>query len=106
MTAGYNPAAKFDVKIWDIEFRKTASRTLMARVYQPQGGVARCRDTVVLAGAHELNHLVGRVADLDVDLAPGLLLEGMNPVDLRIVLPALRISRPGDDVQCPLAGAD
>ncbi len=36
MTA-YNPAAKFDIKVNDVEFRKTPTRTLMARVYQPQG---------------------------------------------------------------------
>ncbi|MEQ1772258.1 MAG: alpha/beta hydrolase [Burkholderiales bacterium] len=35
--ANYNPAAKFEIKVSDIEFRKTATRTLMARVYQPQG---------------------------------------------------------------------
>ena len=37
MPASYNPAAKYDVKIWDEEFRKTPTRTLMARIYQPQG---------------------------------------------------------------------
>ena len=37
MPAAYNPAAKYDVKIWDEEFRKTPTRTLMARIYQPQG---------------------------------------------------------------------
>jgi len=37
MTAAYNPAAQFEVKAWDVEFRRTPSRTLMARVYQPQG---------------------------------------------------------------------
>src|SRR5688572_17424924 len=33
----YNPAAQFDIKVWDVEFRKTPSRMLMARIYQPQG---------------------------------------------------------------------
>lgn len=33
----YNPAAKFEIKVWDVEFRKTAKRALMARIYQPQG---------------------------------------------------------------------
>ena len=34
----YNPAAKFDLKVSDTEFRRTAKgRQLMARVYQPQG---------------------------------------------------------------------
>ena len=33
----YNPAAKFDIKVSDVPFRKTAKgRQLMARVYQPQ----------------------------------------------------------------------
>ena len=33
----YNPAAQFQVKEWDVEFRRTPKRTLMARIYQPQG---------------------------------------------------------------------
>ena len=33
----YNPAAQFEIKVWDVEFRKTPSRMLMARIYQPQG---------------------------------------------------------------------
>ena len=34
----YNPAAKLDIKVSDVPFRKTAKgRQLMARVYQPQG---------------------------------------------------------------------
>lgn len=37
MTTAYNPAARFDIRIWETEFRKTPSRTLMARIYQPQG---------------------------------------------------------------------
>lgn len=37
MTVAYNRAGKFEIKVWDIEFRKTAKRTLMARIYQPQG---------------------------------------------------------------------
>jgi acetyl esterase len=36
MTA-YNPAGKFEIKVWDTEFRRTPKRTLMARIYQPQG---------------------------------------------------------------------
>jgi len=36
--ATYNPAAKFDVAVSDVEFRRTAAgRLLMARVYQPAG---------------------------------------------------------------------
>jgi len=37
MSTRYDPDASFEVKTWDTEFRKTASRTLLARVYQPQG---------------------------------------------------------------------
>lgn len=37
MTATYNPAAKFDISISEVEFRRTPSRTLMARIYQPHG---------------------------------------------------------------------
>jgi acetyl esterase/lipase len=34
----YNPAAKFEIQVFDTEFRRTAKgRQLMARVYQPQG---------------------------------------------------------------------
>ena len=37
MTTSYNPAARFEIKVWDVEFRKAPKRQLMARVYQPQG---------------------------------------------------------------------
>ena len=37
MTVTYNPAAQFEIKVWDVEFRKTIKRQLMARIYQPQG---------------------------------------------------------------------
>ena len=37
MTVAYNPAGKFDIKVSETEFRRTPTRTLMARVYQPQG---------------------------------------------------------------------
>ena len=38
MKTAYDPAAKFDLKVSDVEFRRTASgRMLMARLYQPQG---------------------------------------------------------------------
>lgn len=36
-TIGYDPSAKFDVKVWEMEFRRTPARTLMARIYQPRG---------------------------------------------------------------------
>ena len=35
---GYDPAAKFDLDVHEVEFRRTAAgRTLMARIYQPKG---------------------------------------------------------------------
>ncbi len=33
----YNPAANYEIKVWDVEFRKVPTRMLMARIYQPQG---------------------------------------------------------------------
>src|SRR5213594_4589414 len=36
--AAYDPAAKFELKVSEVEFRRTpAGRQLMARIYQPQG---------------------------------------------------------------------
>jgi acetyl esterase/lipase len=36
--AAYDPAAKFDLKVSEVEFRRNAAgRMLMARIYQPQG---------------------------------------------------------------------
>ena len=37
MTLAYNPANLFAVKVWEVDFRKTDQRTLIARIYQPQG---------------------------------------------------------------------
>jgi acetyl esterase/lipase len=37
MAIQYNPSANYEIKVWDLEFRRTPKRTLMARVYQPQG---------------------------------------------------------------------
>ncbi len=37
MATAYNPSNRFEVKTWDVEFRKTPARMLMARIYQPQG---------------------------------------------------------------------
>ena len=70
---------------------------------QAQRRVARGRHAVVLAGAHQRDHLVGGVADLDVDLAAGLLLERRDPVDLRVGRAVLGVAGPGDDVQLALA---
>ena len=36
--AAYDPKAKFELKVFEVEFRRTArGRQLMARIYQPQG---------------------------------------------------------------------
>lgn len=37
MPLTYNPAARYSLKVSDVEFRRTPKRTLLARVYQPQG---------------------------------------------------------------------
>jgi len=37
MSLSYNPAARFEIKVWEVEFRRTPKRTLMACIYQPQG---------------------------------------------------------------------
>jgi acetyl esterase/lipase len=37
MSTTYNPAGNYQLKVWDVEFRKNSKRQLMARIYQPQG---------------------------------------------------------------------
>lgn len=37
MKVSYDPTARFDIKVWDTEFRRMPTRTLIARVYQPNG---------------------------------------------------------------------
>jgi acetyl esterase/lipase len=37
MAVAYNPSAQVEIKVWDVEYRRDPVRTLMARVYQPQG---------------------------------------------------------------------
>ena len=37
MTATYDPAQQYETKVWDVEYRRDPVRTLMARIYQPQG---------------------------------------------------------------------
>jgi acetyl esterase len=37
MAIAYDPSKRFEIKSWDVEFRRDPARTLMARVYQPQG---------------------------------------------------------------------
>ncbi|MFQ5682513.1 MAG: alpha/beta hydrolase [Candidatus Binatia bacterium] len=36
MTTAYNPANQFEIKAWDVEFRRDPVRTLMAHIYEPQ----------------------------------------------------------------------
>ena len=31
--AAYDPKAQYEIKVWDVEFRKNPSRTLMARIH-------------------------------------------------------------------------
>ncbi|HXV79782.1 MAG TPA: alpha/beta hydrolase [Candidatus Binatia bacterium] len=37
MTTAYDPSKHYEIKVWDVEFRHDPARTLMARIYQPQG---------------------------------------------------------------------
>ena len=37
MSSAYDPANDFEITISDVEFRRAPARTLMARIYQPQG---------------------------------------------------------------------
>jgi acetyl esterase/lipase len=37
MTVHYDPSKHYETKVWDVEYRRDPVRTLMARVYQPQG---------------------------------------------------------------------
>ena len=37
MPVHYDPAKRYDTKVWDVEYRRDPVRTLMARIYQPQG---------------------------------------------------------------------
>ena len=37
MAVVYNPSKHFEINVWDVECRRDPARTLMARVYQPQG---------------------------------------------------------------------
>src|SRR2546428_13489956 len=48
----YAPAAKLELKVSEVEFRRTsAGRQLMARIYQPQGGGAFPTEPHLHAGA-------------------------------------------------------
>ena len=37
MNISYDPSKQFEIKFWDVEFRRDPVRTLMARIYQPLG---------------------------------------------------------------------
>jgi acetyl esterase len=37
MTVSYGPSKRYEIKVWDLEYRRDPVRTLMARIYQPQG---------------------------------------------------------------------
>jgi acetyl esterase len=37
MTVNYDPSKRYEIKVWDLEYRRDPVRTLMARIYQPQG---------------------------------------------------------------------
>jgi acetyl esterase len=37
MTVAYDPSQQYDIKVWDVEYRRDPVRTLLARIYQPQG---------------------------------------------------------------------
>ena len=72
----------------------------VAALEEPRGRVARGRDAVVLAGPHQLHHLVRRAGHLDLDVAAGLLLEARDPVGA--VGPILDVPGPRDQVDLAL----
>jgi acetyl esterase len=37
MAVAYDPAKHYEIKVWDVAYRHDPVRTLMARIYQPQG---------------------------------------------------------------------
>jgi acetyl esterase len=37
MAVNYDPSKHHEIKVWDVEYRRDPVRTLMARLYQPQG---------------------------------------------------------------------
>ena len=37
MSVAYDPLGQYEIKVWDVEYRRDPVRTLMARIYQPQG---------------------------------------------------------------------
>ena len=59
MTVAYNPANRFEIKSWDTEFRRAPKRTLMARIYQPQGD----GPFPVLLDLHDPSKVIGRLTE-------------------------------------------
>jgi acetyl esterase len=37
MAVAYDPGKRFEIKVWDVEYRREPVRALSARIYQPQG---------------------------------------------------------------------
>ena len=37
MATSYDASAQYEIKSWDVKYRRDPVRTLMARIYQPQG---------------------------------------------------------------------
>jgi acetyl esterase len=37
MAVDYDPTSQVEINVWDVEYRRDPVRTLMARIYQPQG---------------------------------------------------------------------
>jgi hypothetical protein len=38
MAVPYDPSQQFQIEVWDVKYRHDPLRTLLARIYQPQGG--------------------------------------------------------------------
>ena len=68
--------------------------------------VTRGRHAVVAAALHELHHVRRVGAVLGLDLAAGLRLERRDPVVVGVVVAALRIAGPDDEVDLALARAE
>ena len=37
MAVAYDPTKQYEIKTWDVAYRHDPARTLLARIYQPQG---------------------------------------------------------------------
>jgi hypothetical protein len=85
--------------------QRRVDRRHVTRGDQPQGRVPGRRDHVVVPGLQQADGLVGGPEVLHVRLAGGLLLEGRDPVDLRVVGAVLGVARPRQDVHRALQGA-